>query len=261
MKTLSFEKKQILITVKTYPHPSYSYGETVCCAGADINTYQWVRLYPIPYRDLDRDKKFRKYSIIEAECAKASDDKRPESYRVRAESIRILDHLDTRDGWEKRKAIVSRLPVMSLCQLIRESQENEISLGIIKPEGISFEFSRRPPSKPGTREACYAQLGFFNRKKDVVEEIPYIFYYIFRCASESACAGHKLSIMDWEIGQAFRDWRQTYPDERVLLQKIKERWLKNADTTVKDVYFYVGNMHRLRDVFLILGVFYPPLIA
>jgi hypothetical protein len=259
LKKLSFEKKRILIAVKTYPVPSVSYGETVCCAGVDIDSLHWIRLYPIPFRDLDGDKKFRKYSIIEAECAKAGDDKRPESFRVRADSIRILDHFDTTDAWERRKTFILRLPIKSMCNLITESQIDETSLGLVKPERLSFEFTRRPKAKEGTREACYAQLGFFNKEKDVIEEIPYLFYYEFFCVGETACPGHKLSIMDWEIGQAYRDWRGRYTDESILLEKIRERWLKNADITRNDVYFYIGNMHRLRSVFLVLGVFYPPL--
>ena len=30
--------KRVLITVKAYPNPSKKYGETVCCAGVDVNT-------------------------------------------------------------------------------------------------------------------------------------------------------------------------------------------------------------------------------
>lgn len=57
--------KKVLITVKAYPNPSTKYGETVCCAGIDIDTGKWIRLYPIPFRDLDSAKQFSKYTIIE----------------------------------------------------------------------------------------------------------------------------------------------------------------------------------------------------
>jgi len=63
------ETKRVLITVKAYPNPSKKYGETVC-ARVDINTLQWIRLYPIPYRDLENEKKFEKYSIVEVKCKK-----------------------------------------------------------------------------------------------------------------------------------------------------------------------------------------------
>jgi hypothetical protein len=63
--------------------------------------------------------------------------------------------------------------------------------------------------------------------------------------------------IDWEIGQAYRDWRSKYPTEKELLEKIKQRWLNIADTSKKDVYFYVGNMKRFRKIFMVLGVLYP----
>ncbi len=211
------EKKRILITVKAYPNPSKKYGETVCCAGVDLNNSQLVRLYPIPFRDLDNDKKFKKYSIIEVDCFLPSDDKRPESFRVNADTINVVDLLDTEKGtWAKQS-----------------------------------------PSDQKAREACYAQLSFFDKKKDAIEGIPFNFYYKFKCAGVSNCPGHKLSIIDWEIGQSYRDWRAKYPAEQVLLEKIKQRWLDISNTARKDVYFYVGNMKRFRKTFIILGVFYP----
>ena len=60
---LSLETKTVLVTVKAYPNPSRKYTETVCCAGIDIDTKKWIRLYPIPYRDLDESQKFKKYNI------------------------------------------------------------------------------------------------------------------------------------------------------------------------------------------------------
>ena len=98
--------KRVLITVKAYPNPSKKYQETVCVAGIDIENHEWIRLYPVPYRDLDQNKKFKKYTIIKVKVIKAKDDKRPESYKVDPNSIQIEEFLDTKDKWERRKAIV-----------------------------------------------------------------------------------------------------------------------------------------------------------
>lgn len=255
---MNFQKKRILITVKAYPNPSKRYGETVCCAGIDLETSQWIRLFPIPYRDLDYDQRFKKYSIIDAECAPAPDDKRPESFKVRASSITIVEWIDTERGkWDKRKSIVLQLPVKSLCQVYRDVEEKDLSLGLIKPESISFEWEKQSKSDKLAKTACYSQLSFYDKKKDEIEEIPFNFYYSFKCATEECCPGHKLSIIDWEIGQAYRDWRFRYPKEDVLFEKLEQRWLDMADATKNDVFFYVGNMKRFRNTFMVLGVFYP----
>lgn len=255
------EKKQILLTVKAYPNPSKKYGETVCCAGIDLSTYQLVRLYPIPFRDLDSDKRFRKYSIIEVNCFPPTDDRRPESLKVDADSINVLIFLDTEKAtWKKRKEIVLKVPVKSMCQIYRESESDNVSLGLIKPENITFEWAKRSLSDQKIREACYAQLSFLNKQKKPIEEIPLYFYYNFKCAGVADCPGHKLSIIDWEIRASYRKWRRTqYPDEKILLQKIEQQWLDISNTDKKDVYFYVGNMKSLPKTFMVLGVFYPKL--
>lgn len=61
---MRFERKRILITVKAYPNPSTKYGETICCAGVDLNNSQLVRLYPISYRDLDSEKKLKNTVLL-----------------------------------------------------------------------------------------------------------------------------------------------------------------------------------------------------
>jgi len=150
---LRFEKKRILITVKAYPNPSKKYGETVCCAGVDLSNSQLVRLYPISYRDLDDKQKFKKYSIIEADCSPSSDDRRPESFWVKSDTIKVIDWLDTEKGkWEKRKSIVLKLPVKSMCQVKKDSEDSDpletnkldtISLtsmsGLVKTAGRTYK--------------------------------------------------------------------------------------------------------------------------
>ena len=256
---MKFEKKKILVTVKAYPNPSRKYSETVCCAGIDLSNSQLVRLYPITYRDLDEDKKFKKYSIIEVNCSPPSDDRRPESLHVDSDSIKVIDWLDTDKGtWERRKSIVLKVPVKSMCQVYEDAEpSSDLSLGFIKPNDISFEWAKQSLSDHKAREACYAQLSLFNKQKKAIEEIPLDFYYKFKCANVTECPGHKLSIIDWELRQSYRQWRTRYPDEKVLLQKIEQKWIEISNIDKKDVYFYVGNIKRFRATFMVLGVFYP----
>lgn len=254
------ETKQVLITVKAYPNPSKKYGETVCVAGVDINTHQWIRLYPIPYRDLDNDKKFEKYSIVEVKVRKATDDTRPESYKVDAGSIKILDKLDTKNNWEKRKPFLLPTISPSLCSILEDSQQSNKSLGMFKPERVQFIVQKAPLKDSEKREACYAQTDFLiKQQKQAIEDIPFDFRYSFHCAGKPDCPGHELAIIDWEINQSFRKWKSTYKIETVLLEKIKQRWQDGMCSEAHDTYFFVGNMNRFRKVFMVLGVFYPKL--
>lgn len=46
---MTYEKKKVLITVKTYPHPSATYQELVCTAGV-LGDGSFIRLYPVDFR-------------------------------------------------------------------------------------------------------------------------------------------------------------------------------------------------------------------
>ncbi|MCJ7675025.1 MAG: hypothetical protein MUO33_07720 [Sedimentisphaerales bacterium] len=250
------EKKQVLITVKAYPNPSRKYGETVCCAGIDLGTGSWIRLYPIPFRDLEFPSRFSKYDVIEIKCEKHSRDSRIESYRVDQDSIRVLKHLDTRNNWRARKDIVLPASSSSFCEILRQVKKNK-SLGMFKPCDIDFFWRKSSAVDKDKRKACYAQLSFFDRHKSVIENIPFDFYYSFKCLGSEDCAGHELSIVDWEMGEVYRRWRHEYTPQQVLFEKIRQKWLDEICSDRNDTYFYVGNMQRFREQFMVLGVFYP----
>src|SRR5437764_15248176 len=96
------EKKKALIVVRTYPTPAKN-GVEVSCTAAITEDGKWLRLFPIPYRFLDVDKRFRKYQWIELDVTKATD-ARPESYKIDRNSIKILtEPLSTDHQWKERK--------------------------------------------------------------------------------------------------------------------------------------------------------------
>jgi len=81
-------KKRFLILAKTYPTPQRDLAklETVCTGalGEDGRLY---RLYPISYRLLEHEQRYRKWEWIEAEVEKSRQDPRPESFTPRRDSI------------------------------------------------------------------------------------------------------------------------------------------------------------------------------
>ena len=189
---MNLETKNVLITIKAYPNPSKTYGETVCCAGVDLDNKLWIRLYPIPFRDLDEHQKFRKYNIIKVKCQKAKDDHRLESYKVDADTIEIVDHLDTTDKWLRRKEIVLPMLSTSFCQILKDIDKDK-SLGIFKPSTVDFTWQKSMLVNQQKRESCYAQLSFLDKTKKVIEQIPFDFYYHFIPIVFNFCALHKKS--------------------------------------------------------------------
>jgi len=253
---MSLETRHILVTVKAYPNPSRRHIETVCCAGIDLDTGSWIRLYPIPFRYLDSSQQFSKYDIIEVRCEKAPKDNRVESYRIDQDSIRVLRHIDTKHGWRERRQIILPTASKSLCDLQGKVGQS-VSLGMFKPCKIGFSWQKAKPENEAKRQACYEQLSFFDKRKNTITRVPFDFYYDFQCAGEDTCLGHRLKIIDWELGQAYRNWRGKSASPEQLMEKIRAKWFAEICSEQNDVWFYVGNMHRFRDQFLILGVFYP----
>lgn len=250
-------KKTVLITVRTYPAPSRSSIEVSCTAGIDESGH-WIRLFPIPWRYLDSDKRFRKYQLIEAKVTKAQSDVRPESYKVDIDSINILSEpLTTANKWQSRKDKVLPLVSKSLCFLQNERNKNKKpTLGIIKPASITGLKIDPSASKwsEGELERLQQYSFFGNEPKQGLEKIPFDFSYEFRC-QEPDCPGHKLMCTDWEIAQAYRAWKVKYGNG--WQPKFRERF-ETEMTLVKDTHFFVGTLSTHPDAWIIIGLFYPP---
>lgn len=247
--------KHVLITIKAPPNPSKKYLETNCCAGVDLDSGQLIRLYPIPFRLLDDVQKFPKYSIIKVVCERPLRDKRIESYKIDQDSIEIVGHIGTKDKWAKRKEIVLPAASPSFCQILQDVKSNK-SLGIFKPCNVKFSAKKISLRDQAKQEAPYRQLWLFDKQLKPLEQIPFMFYYKFKCFNLPGCPAHTLSIHDWEITQSYRAWRYKYSTQGLLLKKIEQKWLEICSDE-KDVYFYVGNMWQHPKQFMVLGVFYP----
>src|SRR5271170_4926307 len=130
------EKKRALIVVRTYPTPSKK-GVEVSCTAAVTDQGEWLRLFPVPWRLLGSDQRFRKYQWVEVTVTKASDP-RPESYKLKHDGIRIVsDPLSTDNCWNARKDVVYPLRAHCLCCLIRERNDSgHPTLGIFRPRII-----------------------------------------------------------------------------------------------------------------------------
>ena len=105
------KKIRVLITVKTYPIPSKTYDELVCTAGV-TEDMEFIRLYPINFRELPFEQQYRKYQWIEVEVEKHKGrDTRKESYRPVGDSIRLIgEPIPTHKGdWSDRLSVSKNL--------------------------------------------------------------------------------------------------------------------------------------------------------
>lgn len=127
---MSWVKKRILVTVKAYPERSKKYGTAVCTAGI-TDEGEWIRLYPLTTRSFSGDNKISKYDWIEVECRKVKREKlgRKESYKVREETIKIVDRSLSRRNfdWKGRNDIVLKNVSSSIEFLEEKFKEDRTS--------------------------------------------------------------------------------------------------------------------------------------
>jgi len=250
-----YHTKKVLITVKTYPLPSRKTIEASCTAGVTEDG-KWIRLFPLPFRYLEYAKQFKKYQWIEASVTKASDP-RPESYKIVLDSIRFVGkRLQTSRNWQVRKDIILPLTAPSLCHLQRTRTETEITLGIFKPSIIReliIEQQEYPDWTEGELAILSQQSMFDGKLVKPLEKIPLKFIYNFFC-NDPQCKGHRLSVTDWELGEAYRKWRRQYGNhwKNYFRQRFEYEVIYSFDT-----YFYVGTIRAHPDVWIIVGLFYP----
>lgn len=249
-------KKKVLITSRTYPTPSKKVIEASCTAG--ISDGKWIRLFPVPYRLLDDDMRFRKYQYIEVNVIKPTSDTRVESHKIDPDSIKILtDPITTKDNWRLRKSLILPLRSQSLCSLYAERNTNgEPTLGIFKPRKI-IALKIRKPRKRWTeaQKASLNQSTFIgNLPNAPLTELPFDFFYQFLC-DDPNCHSHQLTCNDWEIGESYLRWSKEYGND--WEEKFRETY--EAEMIRKyDTHFFVGTVHGHPREWTIIGLFYPP---
>jgi hypothetical protein len=249
--------KRVLITARTYPVPAQKNIEVSCTAGI-TDDGKWVRLFPVPYRFLEPDKRFKKYQWIIVDCTKAKGDARPESFALNADTIRIGDDVPPGKDWRARREILRPLMRPSMCHIKRERDENQFpTLAVFKPAKIKQLIieAAETPDWTADQLASLRQIPLFQHAPaNTLEKIPVTFKYEFQCA-DLECTGHEMSCTDWEMGQSYRRWVKDYGDEwepKFRLRYEQEMIHKN------DTHFFVGTVHRHPHIWIIVGLFYPP---
>jgi hypothetical protein len=254
-----YESKRILVVVKTYPNPSQTYGETVCCAGVDLATRRWVRMYPITFRRL-ADRSFAKFQEIVCNATRPRDDSRPESLRVDQDSIALVGRkLPAGDrGWRRRMA--SLPPAWRSLEEIREAQRAQgTSLAMFRP-GRIVGFVKEKAKPWSARQRAYLRQEHLNlgveisRELRELEQIPWTFSYRFLCDDERCTKPHELQVIDWEIGESYRKWCKAYG--AVWEEKFRQKY--EVDLPATDLHFVVGNLAKRRQTFVIIGLVRPP---
>lgn len=261
---MEWQTKEILVLVKAYPNPSQTYGETVCTAGITKNR-EWIRLYPVTFRDLKPEKQYKKFEWIRVQITKASEKlQRPESYKLNPDTIEKIGYIPSGDKYIGEREKYFQPMVSENLETLEEKRDKKtLSLGAFKPSKVQDFVIEKGESSWSKKQTDSLNQGLlYNTKKTVLEKIPYNFKYKFQCNNKD-CNGHTISIIDWEICEAYRNFSRIYSSENEALSKLKDKYL-NYFFKERNSYFIVGTESHFNR-FLILSVYstkkdYQPLL-
>lgn len=244
--------QKVLVVGKTYPNPSEKYRETTCIGGI-TNDGDWIRMYPVPFRLMPTDYKFKKYDWITVDTRPSTEDNRIESRKIRYQTIKVVGH---ESSWERRNALLLPLLNESIEKLWTLRDNENVSMGLVEVtkdnfDGMTVE-SKDEISDMDPDDALQKTL-----EGDTIsplEIIPYRFKLNF-CCNGKDCNGHNISCFDWEMIQLYRSMKNKYGDEDTAIDKVREKldWLFDN----RDVYLLLGTEYRYGN-FIIGGIYYPP---
>jgi len=264
--------RRVFIAVKTYPTLSKRYDELVCTAGI-LDDGSWVRIYPLPFRKLDYENRYKKYQWLELPLMKNESDPRPESYKITDISkIQLIgEPMGTEKGWAERKQIIfwKNKIYTDLTALIEKAKKNDLSIAIFKPtEVLDFVIERTgrewDQESLKTLKAKAQQLSLFQSEDEVkrafsiVKKLPYKFSYRFK-----DCMGKEstLIIEDWETGALFWNClKRSQGNEDEANNLVRKKYMEEFCN--KEIFLFLGTTRQFhgwaKNPFVIIGVFYPP---
>ena len=239
---------KVLIAVKTYPTLSAQYDELVCTAGFREDG-SWVRIYPIPFRKLEYEKRYSKYDWVEIDLVKNGKDFRPESHKPWSieSAFNVVGHIDTVNNWQERKNIVLKKVYTNITQLIAEAKDKKIatSLATFKPteildftiEEVEREWDKE---KLATLKAKAQQLHLFQNAEnpfEVVNKLPFKFSYRFKDEEGTIS---KYMIEDWEISLKRHEGHDR---EAKACEDVRKKYWDDF-TLTKDLYLFLGTIYE-----------------
>ena len=232
-----------IVIIKAAPQVGTKYGETVCCAGIDLQG-NWLRLYPISFRTLDQGQKFRRWDRVKFKWRRPNDDRRPESRRVHQDSLEIVGTIN--------KDVRERFLANSIVTSLDKERGEGRSLALLKADILDFrveEKSSEDIQKEAEKfDALRAQPDLFNTKPIIpYKPCPYHFKYRYRTDDgerEGTC-------QDWEIEATYYRWTKEYGQDHALSEITR---VFRDEYPSKGMLLAMGTHSQYPNTWLINGV-------
>ncbi len=242
---------ELMVNCKTYPSVSTKYIETVCTGGVQPNG-DFVRLYPIPYRFMNSNEKYRRWEVVRVHAYRDDRDTRPESWHFEPGStIQSIDYIST-DGrrWDwMKKAVHESTTAM---------EAKGLTNGCVEIEPIDFYW------EPDEKEWTPAQFNVIqqgmlfataNEMKSLAERIPWQYRLKYRERSTGIEGDRK--VLQWSLYQGFRRERKDASSDEFALLAVAERVRKRLFDPARTVFAILGT-HSLSRNWMISAIYDLP---
>ena len=261
-KQTGFTTEDLLILTKTYPTPSHQYRETTCVA-ALTQEGELRRLFPIPFRLLAGDDRFKRWEWVRMKLSRKTSDVRPESRKIEIDSIvRRGDFVDTSGDWTKRLELIEQHKISDPDALEERRKATGETLGFIEPvRCISLEIA--PVGNPEWTAAEVEKLraeGLFDtaeaRARTLLRKLPVDFHYRYECETLHGRKEFRHKVTDWEFGALYWNCMNRHgPNgwESAFRDKVERDFFSS-----RRMLFLLGTMRFHPHRWLLVGVVYPP---
>ncbi len=261
-------KTKLLIWGKTYPEFSAKHYETVCTGALDPQTGRLVRIYPIKLRHM-KDP-FHAYDWVEAEVERNEADFRPESHRIRENTIEKVGELGTsKTEWAERARLIlgpNKSNVFASVEaLVAAEKKDHTSLGLVRPREITRIYKRKKSETERKewdeqRARALKQRDLFIDGEKATKELafcPVQYRAKFTCDDPACSTEHDMGILDWGLYVLdYKQWAER--GGGMAEEKVVEAIQLRMDPSKRDPYFFLGNTKMHPQNFMIVGLFHPP---
>lgn len=240
---------ECFILVKAQPHRSSKYFETVCCAGVGRDG-KWRRQYPVPFRILNDNQKFRRWDWIEYQYTVSPGDKRQESQKVISDSLVV--------GKQVKRSERARF----LNPLVRESFEDAErrgeSLAMLRPSKLEIVWAEKSEGEIAEESAKHAdlanQMSLFDTTATPLELCPIQFYAHWK---DNEGKNHRHECDDWETSTAFNRFERRYGRQKaleIIRAKYEDEYFKAGLALVFSTHSRRNVTHGTKNQWLLVGL-------
>lgn len=229
--------------VKALPHKSSNYFETVCCAGIGHDS-KWRRLYPVAFRTLEKDQKFKRWDWVSYSFTTPLNDRRVESQKVVHETISVSRSMRA----PERSGLARRMTRESTDEAAARGE----SLTLLKPNDVRLSWRRKTDEEIAIERIKHAaladQLSFLHEAPKPLEPCPYEFTFKWK---DFAGKYRSNTCDDWETSTAFFV-RRSSMGEKGALESLRETY--EVEYPQKGMRFALGTHSRRDSQWLLVGI-------